>query len=638
MEEPILKVKINGFDDRYEMDSNGCFEDIIYEKNLVPRHRTDREDGHFVVKLRIKSRKYKTVKLIDYVYTYFIGPIPEGMQVDCKDENRSNFNKKNLFLKKHRDSRTYKQLYETDYSQYGKPIPDFPDYYASRDGKIFSLVKQQIKENYYDEETCEYERIQLINGEGSKTVYIHRVVYETHTGPLEKNKVIDHINRNKRDNRVENLRQVSSKINALNVSPRKNRETIVHKEGYIGCIIGEDRNFDAKILFLDNEFIIGKYGEDLLLNIKKCCNSLKTQHKGYYWRYLHDDNYILNFAGFYDVETYDDYTFKNYGYMSNENGVIVNKYGKILRKDFKKGYHSISLNTDNGERKNYKIHRLVAMIFIPNPEKLPIVNHIDEKKLNNNFNNLEWVTNKQNVEHSLGVKICQICIKTGVIEIIFKSRTEINETFAKELGFSDIHRGIINACNDKNLYHEFFWKEYEKGDKVGDIINIKLYNKQSSSSNGIKICKISINSGKIKAIYNSYSELSRELGYVNNTPTIKKSCENKTSMYGFYWKLYKKGDGVGEEIDIELYTDIKRKDKIKKEILFNREGIKICKVDKNGKKIVKIYNSYSEASRELDKSNIRSQIKKACEDKTVKYGSYWKIWEKGDIIGKKVKI
>lgn len=64
------------------------------------------------------------------------------------------------------------------------------------------------------------------------------------------------------------------------------------------------------------------------------------------------------------------------------------------------GYERISLYQDS-KTKLAGVHRLVAEAFIPNPDNLPQVNHIDGDKSNNNSNNLQWVTNEQNIRHSI---------------------------------------------------------------------------------------------------------------------------------------------------------------------------------------------------------------------------------------------
>ena len=73
--------------------------------------------------------------------------------------------------------------------------------------------------------------------------------------------------------------------------------------------------------------------------------------------------------------------------------------GKLLNPTLtEKGYLQVTLN--NKTQKTYGIHRLVAEAFISNPNNYHVVNHIDENKQNNNVENLEWCTQKQNLEYS----------------------------------------------------------------------------------------------------------------------------------------------------------------------------------------------------------------------------------------------
>lgn len=70
-----------------------------------------------------------------------------------------------------------------------------------------------------------------------------------------------------------------------------------------------------------------------------------------------------------------------------------------------KGYHRVRV-TINRQKMSFKVHREVAKAFIPNPNNLPQVNHMDGNKSNNAVDNLEWCTNQQNVIHALEIGLC----------------------------------------------------------------------------------------------------------------------------------------------------------------------------------------------------------------------------------------
>lgn len=92
---------------------------------------------------------------------------------------------------------------------------------------------------------------------------------------------------------------------------------------------------------------------------------------------------------------------KNYeNYLIDENG---NVYNSITKKELKgsvgeNGYRYYRLSKNN-KKKMFYAHRLVAETFLENLENLPVVNHIDGNKLNNNVNNLEWTTYSENTFH-----------------------------------------------------------------------------------------------------------------------------------------------------------------------------------------------------------------------------------------------
>ena len=99
-----------------------------------------------------------------------------------------------------------------------------------------------------------------------------------------------------------------------------------------------------------------------------------------------------------DIERFNgNYAVSDEGYIKN------NKTGVVFRNQTnRKGYSVVTIKPYGrlGKSYNLRVHREVAIAFIPTDNILLQVNHIDGDKSNNRINNLEWCSVKENIEHS----------------------------------------------------------------------------------------------------------------------------------------------------------------------------------------------------------------------------------------------
>lgn len=111
------------------------------------------------------------------------------------------------------------------------------------------------------------------------------------------------------------------------------------------------------------------------------------------------------------------------------------------------------------------VHRIVAETFIPNPNNLPCVNHIDGDRANNNVDNLEWVSYSENLKHAYDV-LHRCTNSTSVKKRPCKSINKINnEVFnyesiasaSRHTGISEtqIRRIIAKECNNERYYFQY---------------------------------------------------------------------------------------------------------------------------------------------------------------------------------------
>jgi hypothetical protein len=129
---------------------------------------------------------------------------------------------------------------------------------------------------------------------------------------------------------------------------------------------------------------------------------------------------------------------------------------KILSPYTNHGYKMIDLHIKN--KKKYKVHRLVAAAFIPNPENKPFVNHINSIRTDNRVENLEWCTQKENMQH--GVMYGNILSGEGgtnaklkneqVLEIFKRAQAgESHKNISKDYG---IDRRTVCNISKKNTW------------------------------------------------------------------------------------------------------------------------------------------------------------------------------------------
>lgn len=135
------------------------------------------------------------------------------------------------------------------------------------------------------------------------------------------------------------------------------------------------------------------------------------------------------------IEDASKYEISNLGRVRNiKTKKLINSYNM-------KGYPAVTLRTEdlfNKRKSNHLIHRLVAKAFILNPNKYPNVNHIDGNRENYNINNLEWCTQKQNINHSKTIS------KNGAV-ISRQKILKINNDYP-DLTKEELLKMIVNNC------------------------------------------------------------------------------------------------------------------------------------------------------------------------------------------------
>lgn len=331
-----------------------------------------------------------------------------------------------------------------------KPIHGFSRFLINQNGTIKSICNKfpVIRKPYVNHNG--YLAMTLIGDDNiSCTKLVHRLVAVTHIPNPNNLPIVDHINRNKTDTNINNLRWVTHSENGFNV----NREKFKHAKK-IGRYTTDNKLMD---IFNSVEEAVEKLNLKVgLTSLRNCAvkNIQKTYNYscscGFIWKYidnnrkikyvLKDEEIKLSVSGtFGDIKLDYPYYITNYGNLINKNG---------YRKNYTMsgGYPSYKLSK-NSVAKAFLSHVLVALFFVDGKTKNKcIVNHIDENKINSKWDNLEWVTPSDNVKHSLHKKrkpVNQIDIKTGNVLKRFNSIKDA------VINVNGNNSGISLCCNMK---------------------------------------------------------------------------------------------------------------------------------------------------------------------------------------------
>lgn len=215
--------------------------------------------------------------------------------------------------------------------------------------------------------------------------------------------------------------------------------------------------------------------------------------------------------------------------VSTEGEVRKDTTNYILSQSSQQDYKFVGLIID-GKQKRMRVHRMVALTFIDNPDNKPYVNHINGNRSDNNVENLEWVTPSENTQHAVDTGLFKSGRARAVIQYnlngeqmaTFESATEA----ARQTGGS---QSKITMCcrRQRDSANDYQWRYYD------DIQDVQKIEKKFITGKKVAQCD---EEGNILKIYPSFKEAARA---VNGTSSaISRVCSGTNIRHkGYKWKL-----------------------------------------------------------------------------------------------------
>lgn len=425
-----------------------------------------------------------------------------------------------------------------------KNIEDYEDKYKiSNFGSIYDKIKNIIVISY--KSACGYHINLYYNGK-QKYVLIHTLVAKYFVDNPHNLKYVAHIDKNKFNNKADNLKWISySEIN--------------------------------------NEKIVNKKNNFRLSSI----NILKSKIFELWLPINGFNNYLISCLG----------------------RIMSRVTGNINKQTINQGYYHITLSKSIGNKKiqrQFKIHILVAKTFVynSNPNKNIVVDHINGNRLDNNAENLRWVTYKENsqsfVKHFRKHvrEILQYDLNMNLIKEWANMR-EITQTY--NYGRNNIYHSI----NFSTIAYGYIWKFKNKIEKKKIELKPDELFKNMGIINGIDFKKYEIsNYGTVKNLFTNNFILPDYVDY------CRIGLHHNNKQYKFFvHRLVAQVfvDGKTDKFNVVNHIDKNRKNNYYKNLEWTTYennsahscGTKVNQMELKTNKLINTYKSISEASRIL---------------------------------------
>ena len=358
--------------------------------------------------------------------------------------------------------------------EFWKDIPDHDDYEASLDGDI----RRKLTGRIFQVESKKH-RYRMTNICG-KTVAVHRLIALTFCPNPDNLPQVNHKDGNRRNNKADNLEWISASNNV--------KHAIL-----LGRNDGKSAKSSVIITFKDsstNKFNTIKEASKFLNVPAYSITYVLKRNNGYYYGPTSGlkhtvDNWLWKVDRDITISQNDieerPITISGFTHLiACSNGIILNAQKRKPVGTSDGRYLRIKPSTKGEKIGSKSAHQLIALMFIPNPDNKPYVNHIDGLTINNAVSNLEWVSQAENMQHArrtglisqdtqktasdkLKVRVYQLELDGSIIKT-FDSVTDADKVCSNA---STICSSFLKNTKDANRHHSggygwCFEKDYIK--------------------------------------------------------------------------------------------------------------------------------------------------------------------------------